>query len=209
MLYSAAAGHAIQALSRLGMLCPTGFITLQGVCEGTQLPEPFIAKLFQQLVRRRLLKSAKGRGGGFALGRPAEQIRLRDIVEAIDGLGWLDVCIVGLVPCSSDEPCPVHDEWAPAQHDIKTYLARTTLAHMSDTVRRKLELLAGGPGAGPDHARCADSACPRAGSTGTSAPSARAPRPAWAATSRERGTPAMASSSEGAMPASAPESPGS
>ncbi len=141
MIYSNACAYAIRALCRLALLRPDGYVLLDELCEGTDLPRHFVAKIFQDLVRRGLLTSAKGRGGGFALARKPSQISLYDIVEMIDGVEQLDHCVVGMEPCNDHQPCPQHDQWKPIRQQLKRYLQDTTLLAMSRTLSKKFKLL--------------------------------------------------------------------
>ena len=140
MIYSNACAYAIRALSRLAMVRPDGYVLLDELCEGTDLPRHFVAKIFQELVRKGLLTSAKGRGGGFALASKPHKITLFEIVQAIDGVERLDHCVVGMALCDDHQPCPEHDAWKAIRTQLKHYLQNTTLQAMSDTLARKLEL---------------------------------------------------------------------
>ncbi|MCE9591803.1 MAG: Rrf2 family transcriptional regulator [Planctomycetes bacterium] len=144
MIYSRACSYAIRAMSRLAMLRPEGYVLLEELCEGTDLPKHFVAKIFQELVRRGLLSSAKGRGGGFALSRAPAKITLYDIVAAVDGVEELDHCVVGMARCDDEQPCPQHDQWKAVRNQLRRFLAETTLERMSTTLHKKLELM-GGP----------------------------------------------------------------
>lgn len=141
MIYSSACSYAIRALSRLAMMRSEGYVLLDELCANTDLPRHFVAKIFQDLVRKGLLVSAKGRGGGFALARPADQISIYDIVGAIDGVARLDECVVGLDRCDESQPCPQHDHWSKIRVTLKDFLLNTSLTTMSETLTRKLELL--------------------------------------------------------------------
>jgi Rrf2 family protein len=55
-----------------------------------KVPAPFLAKVLQRLVDRGLLRSKRGRSGGFVLGRPAAEITLADVVLALESKGDLD-----------------------------------------------------------------------------------------------------------------------
>jgi Rrf2 family protein len=140
MIYSNACAYAIRALSRLAMLDPEGYVLLDDLCANTDLPRHFMAKIFQDLVRKGLLLSAKGRGGGFALARHPQEITLLDIVRCVDGLAQVERCVVGMTRCDDAQPCPQHDQWMMLRDEIKTFLAETTLQDMAETFRRKLEL---------------------------------------------------------------------
>src|SRR5262245_62861450 len=85
MIFSNTTEYAIRGLAELACRSTGGTILLDQLVAGTNLPRDFLAKIFQRLVRAKLLTSAKGRGGGFALARPAHQITLLHIVEAIEG----------------------------------------------------------------------------------------------------------------------------
>lgn len=128
-------------MSRLAMVRPNGYVLLEELCAGTDLPKHFVAKIFQDLVRRGLLASAKGRGGGFALARPADKITLYDIVSAVDGVNELDHCVVGMANCDDKQPCPQHDQWKAIRNQLRKFLLETTLERMSTTLSKKLELM--------------------------------------------------------------------
>lgn len=138
MIYSAGCEYAIRALSRLAQRAPNGaFCLLRDIVEKDELPEHFVGKLLQQLVRADLLISAKGRGGGFALrGLPGE-ITLRQIVEAIDGKDRVHRCILGLTECNEHQACPQHDLWAPIRRQIEDSMDKTTLADLAESLAKK------------------------------------------------------------------------
>lgn len=142
MIYSTTCSYAIRAMSRLAMIRPNGYVRIQEVCEGTNIPAHFLAKIFRDLVGAELLTSAKGRGGGFALAKRPREIRLFDIVEAIDGTESYTKCVVGLQNCDPSQPCPQHDAFLPIRQQILEYLENTTLQEMSEALAKKLELLA-------------------------------------------------------------------
>jgi Rrf2 family protein len=141
MIYSSACAHAIRALARLALMRPDGYLLLEELCAGTDLPRHFVAKILQELVRRGLLTSAKGRGGGFALARTPEKITLYEIVACVDGVEQLEHCVVGLAQCDDQQPCPQHDTWKGIRVQLRTFLKETSLATMAMTLKRKMQLL--------------------------------------------------------------------
>ena len=141
MIYSNACAYAIRAISRLALLRQDGYLLLDELCEGTDLPRHFVAKIIQDLVRKGLLLSAKGRGGGFALARKPSDITLFDIVEVVDGVEQFDQCVVGMARCNDTQPCPQHDQWKSIRMQIKKFLMQTTVDRMASTLGKKLELV--------------------------------------------------------------------
>ncbi|MEK6674393.1 MAG: Rrf2 family transcriptional regulator [Planctomycetota bacterium] len=55
------------------------------IAEEYGIPAEYLLKIMQQLVRAQVLKSERGRGGGFTLGKAPSKVSLLDIVEAIEG----------------------------------------------------------------------------------------------------------------------------
>lgn len=144
MIYSNACAYAIRAMARLAMVRPEGYVLLDELCAGSDLPRHFVAKIFQELVRKGLLTSAKGRGGGFALARKPSKITLWDIVAVIDGVERLDQCVVGMEKCNDQQPCPQHDQWVSIRTHLSDFLRETTLERMAGTLQTKLELIGKG-----------------------------------------------------------------
>ncbi|MEM8781297.1 MAG: Rrf2 family transcriptional regulator [Planctomycetota bacterium] len=141
LLYSTTCAYAIRALCRLAVIAGDRYVQVGDICEGTDLPAPFIAKVLRELVEAKLLISAKGRGGGYALAKSAEKIRLIDVVEAIDGKEHVSRCVVGLAACNDKQPCPQHEDFKPVRAQIGDYLRETTLQTMAGALEAKLDLL--------------------------------------------------------------------
>src|SRR5215203_4744160 len=137
MIFSNATEYAIRGLSELAGRGLSGPLMLDQLVVGTDLPRDFLAKIFQKLVRAGILKSAKGRGGGFQLAKPQHEICLIDIVEAIEGPQLLDACVVGLERCNDQMPCSQHDLYKPIRQRLKDYLRTTTLADLAASLRSK------------------------------------------------------------------------
>ncbi len=139
MIYSVGCEYGIRALTKLASDAPAGkFCLLRDILEGTDLPQHFVGKIFQTLVRADILISAKGRGGGFALKHPPEEITLRQIVTAIDGSHRISRCILGFNECNDEQPCAQHDNWKEIRSQIQLLLDTTTLANLAAAVNRKM-----------------------------------------------------------------------
>lgn len=152
MIFSNPSEYAIRALSELVLIAADpsqsngrkpGFVMLDKLVENATLPREFLAKIFRQLVEGGILISAKGPGGGFSLARPAHEITLLNIIEAVDGQSRTDSCVVGLSRCDDTMPCPQHDLFKPIRQRLKAYLATTTLADTAASLRDKRAQAAG------------------------------------------------------------------
>jgi len=85
MIFSRPCEYAIRALTHMAA-SPAEITSALEIAEAEGVPLPVLSKVLQELVRKGLLESRRGPGGGFQLSRRPELITLRDIVAAIDGL---------------------------------------------------------------------------------------------------------------------------
>jgi Rrf2 family transcriptional regulator, iron-sulfur cluster assembly transcription factor len=138
MIFSSPTEYAFRGLSEMAIRGDDQRVMLDELVAGTNLPRDFMAKVFQRLVHAGLLRSSKGRGGGFSLSRPAHQITMMQIVEAIEGPQLMDRCVVGLEKCHDHMPCPQHDLYKPIRQRLKDYLHTTTLADLAASLKVKL-----------------------------------------------------------------------
>ena len=93
-------------------------ISVKVIAESIEVPSPFLAKLFQQLVRGKIISSTKGPNGGFYLTEDNGKRNVLDIIENIDGLTKLKDCFLGLNECDGANPCPVHFIVEPFKENI-------------------------------------------------------------------------------------------
>lgn len=101
------------------------------VAELTTIPSPTVAKLMGTLARADLLCASRGVAGGFSLARPAAEISIAAIVEAVDGPIALTNCqSVDKHECAIEGHCSVRGHWAPINQAVRAALAAVTLADL-------------------------------------------------------------------------------
>ncbi len=144
MIYSRSAAYAIRALVHLARISDGTYTLARSIAEQEGIPGHFLAKILQRLARKGLVRSCKGPNGGFALLRPAREIRLVDVVEALDGVGAYRACIYGYGECNDSVACAMHDGWSPLRSRIIEYLERNSIADLSKSLDRKRKAPAGG-----------------------------------------------------------------
>src|SRR5262245_23103436 len=147
MILSRACEYAIQSLLFLNDEPRDRFVAVKEIAEGTGISGSFLAKILGQLVGHGLLSSMKGPRGGVRLGRLTSEIRIIEVVEAIDGLEFLRKCVIGYPRCSSVSPCPLHEQWGPLRERIADLLSQKSLgellAEMETPRRRRRRALSG------------------------------------------------------------------
>lgn len=108
-MLSNACQYAIRAILYLGMYSSENHkIGVKIIAEELEVPQPFLAKLLQQLNRSEFVNSAKGPSGGFYLSEANKQKTVWDIVLEVDGSEKFSQCFMGLSRCGDENPCPVH-----------------------------------------------------------------------------------------------------
>ena len=135
MCLSQTTGYAIHALSCIeDSSGQTRFIREIAVC--SRIPRPYLAKIINQLAHQGIVSAKRGYRGGIVLGRPAREISLLQIVEAVEGERWIGDCLLGLVDCAARRACPTQRAWQRIRRDIREVLRRTTLADVIRSTRR-------------------------------------------------------------------------
>lgn len=104
---------------------------LRDIASGVDVPAALLAKIFQHLSKTGLVRSYRGAGGGFQLGRPAKDISLLEIVEAVDGPVSMNRCIVDRGSCGRETFCSIHPAWIKMQQKFKSELGRISLRQLA------------------------------------------------------------------------------
>ncbi|MDP3980541.1 MAG: Rrf2 family transcriptional regulator [Chlamydiota bacterium] len=132
MIYSRTSEYAIRALSYIASKQNKSRATVEEISLNTKVPMAYIAKIFQCLVKAKILRSYRGPNGGYALISDPHQLSLMKIIQALDDARQspLSHCIMGFAFCSSEKPCPVHDIWATAKEKICNKLSESTVLDM-------------------------------------------------------------------------------
>jgi Rrf2 family protein len=94
------------------------------------IPRKYLQRLLTDLVRSGLLRSTRGRAGGYALARGVRRITLAQIVDAVEGFAAKPSCLFGFRVCPLDNPCALHDLWVSSQREQIALLARTRLSDL-------------------------------------------------------------------------------
>ncbi|HSB72569.1 MAG TPA: Rrf2 family transcriptional regulator [Candidatus Methylomirabilis sp.] len=104
---------------------------LSAIAEEQDVPPRFLAKIFQSLAKAGVVKSHRGAKGGFSLARPASDITIKEVVEAVEGPITLNVCLIGQGECDRDAVCPMHPVWQEAQDKMMEVLGKANFADLA------------------------------------------------------------------------------
>jgi Rrf2 family protein len=114
---------------------PVGTVVMiDEVSREEHIPKSFAAKIFQSLAKAGLVKSNRGTGGGFILLKPAKEITVLQVIEAIEGKIAFQRCLDEQEPkCEHFGGCALCGLFEEAQDRVKDVFSRTTLADLMKT----------------------------------------------------------------------------
>lgn len=127
-MISQTAQYAIRAM--VAIASEDGPILARQIAELTSIPRPYLSTVLRLAVRAGMLRSTRGRGGGFILARPARRLTLFDIVAAFDDIGAGPQCPFGMPQCSDAQACPMHEVWKPVSLGFRNMLMKTALSDL-------------------------------------------------------------------------------
>jgi FeS assembly SUF system regulator len=133
MRLSHLAGYAVVLMTASARRSAGARLSATELACDTGVPLPTTQKLMSQLAASGLLTSARGASGGFALARPAGDISLADIVEAVEGPIALTMCSdSNNHECALDGHCRVKPHIGAVGNAVRGALGAVTLTSLCD-----------------------------------------------------------------------------
>ena len=123
--------YAIRGIVYLAQQPPGKIALISEIADATEVPQTFLAKIFQSFAKLGLVQSFRGTGGGFLLGRSPAQITLRQVVEAVEGPIMPNRCLMAEGSCDRSVRCLVHPVWRKVQGEVVKILDDVTLEDLA------------------------------------------------------------------------------
>ncbi len=131
MQLTRAADYGVRVMIQLTALKGNGRVSLPRLARATGAPESFLSKVLQSLARAGLISSRRGQLGGFHISPRGAAASMREVIEAVDGVICLNLCLVPGRSCSRKASCPAHPVWIEAQQAMMQVLSRATIASLA------------------------------------------------------------------------------
>jgi len=131
-----AGDYALQGMVYLAEQPPEKIVLISDIARHQEIPESFLRKILQVLVRAGLVRSLRGVSGGVMLAKPARQISALEVVEAVEGPLALNACLNGGDGCDKIDTCPSYPMWREAQARLVEVLQGWSLADLARKERR-------------------------------------------------------------------------
>jgi len=145
MQLTRAADYGVRVMIHLAGADPRARVSLTELSEAADVSPAFLSKVLQRLVRSGLVASRRGKKGGFELLARDRTVSLLEILQALDGVPELNVC---LQPpgCHRSAWCGAHEVWDLAQARMRETLATATLDRLVADTRARRTAQAGSLG---------------------------------------------------------------
>jgi Rrf2 family protein len=129
--------YGLRAVIYLSGQYPNNCCSIAEIAKRQGVPRKFLEKIFQDLLRKGLIKSKRGSCGGYALARAPEAITFYEVIEAIEGPIAVNACMDQHPSCEQLPHCTMIGVWAEVQRKVTEIFRQTTIAALRPGLRRE------------------------------------------------------------------------
>jgi len=127
-MFSNTVEYALRAVAHLAYEAPRARTTEQ-ISDATRVKPAYLSKVLQALSRAGVVKSQRGVGGGITLAKPAADLSILEVVNAVDPIQRIKTCPLGL-KTHGVRLCPLHRRMDDALATVEAAFGGTTLAEV-------------------------------------------------------------------------------
>ena len=133
MMISTRGRYALRILVDLAEKQNDGYITLKESAERQEISEKYLESIVKDLVKARLVEGVRGKGGGYRLARPADEINVLEVLRSADGTISPVACLEeGSAPCSRTAVCKTLPLWKGLDKVVSEYLGGFTVRDLAE-----------------------------------------------------------------------------
>ena len=134
MMISTRGRYALRILVDLAGNQNGGYITLKEAADRQEISEKYLESIVKDLVKARFVEGVRGKGGGYRLSRPADEINVLEVLQSADGTLVPVACLEeGSTPCSRAAACRTLPLWKGLDAVISEYLSGFTVQDLIKT----------------------------------------------------------------------------
>ena len=128
-MFSKSVEYALRAVAHLAYEAPNARTTEQIAAATRVESSTYLSKVLQALVRKGVVKSQRGIGGGITLAKSPEELTILEVVNAVEPIRRIKTCPLGL-KTHGNRLCPLHRRIDEALAMVETAFGKTTLAEV-------------------------------------------------------------------------------
>ena len=122
--------YGTRALLDVAMHQGEGPVQLKVIAERQQLSISYLEHIVAPLISAGMLRSVRGVNGGVLLGKPAKDIKLNEVIRALEGSVALVECVDDPNVCPRSDHCATRDMWAEIKKAMDGVLESTTIQEL-------------------------------------------------------------------------------
>ncbi|MFO0927493.1 MAG: Rrf2 family transcriptional regulator [Gemmataceae bacterium] len=127
-MFSQKVEYALRAVAHLSHECPAAR-TVEQIARATKVPQAYLAKVVQELVRGGILRSQRGIGGGISMAKSPDNLTILEVVNAVDPIHRIKTCPLELGGHGTNL-CPLHRRLDNAMAMVENAFRGTTLGEV-------------------------------------------------------------------------------
>jgi Rrf2 family protein len=140
-MLSMKAKYGLRALTILAREYGNGPVLIADLSERERIPRKFLELILLELKKKGILRSKKGKGGGYHLSRPPSAVSVGELIRVLDGPIALLPCVSQTAyrrcdECPDERTCGIRSVMKEVRDTTATILDGTTLADVLDRSRR-------------------------------------------------------------------------
>jgi Rrf2 family protein len=139
MKLSTRARYGTRAMLELALHYKDGYVSVREIAKSQGISRRYLEHLIVSLQAIGLVKTLKGKKGGCTLAKPPSEIKLAEIVEALEGSIAPVDCIIDGKLCPREKICVIRDIWIKMKEAITNLLNSITLEDMVKWQKEKLK----------------------------------------------------------------------
>lgn len=129
-MLSQTAEYALRAVLYVAQHGTDRLVQVNEMAEALHIPQNYLSKIVHALVGEGVLRSTRGKSGGFRLAAAPERLYVVQVVAPFGGVGEARHCLLGKAQCSDRTACAAHARWKQVADRVAEFFRETTIAEL-------------------------------------------------------------------------------